>query len=334
MSAKLPKILLLTTGGTLASAPTDKGLAPQLSGEEIMDFVPEIKKIAELQALPLMNIDSTNMEPRKWLRISAAIEENYERYDAFVIIHGTDTLAYTAAALTYLIQDSRKPIVITGSQQSIALRDTDARANLKDAVRYAADPEAAGVKVVFNGQVMLGSRVRKTHTKSYRAFLSIDYPNVAMIRRDKIYHFISEKPSGPVRFYHHLDSNVAVLKLVPGLWPSHLLSFGRELKALILEGFGSGGLPDRPSWDLVSPARELLEQGKILVMSTQVQHEGSDMATYTVGHALSDYEGMMEAFTLTPEALFCKLMWILAKTSVPREVRKLLLTPIDHDLLG
>lgn len=329
----MPEILLITTGGTLASAPTDEGLAPQLTGEEILSFVPELKECAEIRSLPLMNIDSTNMEPAKWLSLARAVEKNYEQYDAFVVIHGTDTLAYTAAALSYLIQDSAKPIVITGSQRSIALRDTDARGNLSDAVRYAADPRASGVKVVFDGQVMLGTRVRKTHTKSYRAFTSIDYPPVAMIRNKVIYHFISERPARPVRFYHQLESNVAVLKLVPGLWGQHMLSLGREAKALILEGFGSGGLPNLPSWDLVTPARTLLEEGKILVMSTQVQHEGSDMGVYRVGTALRDYPGMMESFTLTAEALFCKMMWILAQTDEPSEVKKLLYEKIDHDLL-
>lgn len=327
------RILLITTGGTLASAPTGAGLAPQLSGEEILSFVPEIQDFAEIKTLPLMNIDSTNMEPAKWLSLSRAVEEHYPFYDAFVLIHGTDTLAYTAAALSYLIQNSPKAIVLTGSQQSIALRDTDARRNLTDAVLYAADPAAAGVKVVFDGQVMIGTRVRKTHTKSYRAFSSIDYPNVAMIRNQQIYHFISEKPSQALQFFHRLESNIATLKLLPGLRPQHMLSLGREAKALILEGFGSGGLPNLAAWDLVSPARQLLEAGKILVMSTQVQHEGSDMGIYRVGTDLKDYPGMMESFTLTAEALVCKLMWILAQTDEIKTVRELLYKKIDHDLL-
>lgn len=331
--AKKAKILLITTGGTLASAPTAAGLAPQLSGEEILGFVPELRDFAEIKTLPLMNIDSTNMEPAKWLKLSRAIEEHYDIYDAFVVIHGTDTLAYTAAALSYLIQNSRKPIVLTGSQQSIALRDTDARRNLSDAVLYAADPRAAGVKVVFDGQVMIGTRVRKTHTKSYRAFTSIDYPNVAMIRNQKICHFIAEVPEDDLKFYHKLESNIAILKLMPGLRPEHMLLLGREAKALILEGFGSGGLPNLPEWNLVAPAEKLLKEGKILLMSTQVQHEGSDMGVYRVGTDLQDYPGMMESYTLTAEALVCKLMWILAQSSEVSHIRKLLYEPIDHDLL-
>ncbi len=327
-------ILLITTGGTLASAPSENGgLSPQLSGEEILAHIPEIRNIADIRTLPLMNIDSTNMAPSKWLKISLLIEEQYPFYDAFVITHGTDTLAYTAAALSYLIQNSPKPIVLTGSQQAIALRDTDARKNLSDALLYAADPEACGVKVVFDGQVMIGTRVRKTHTKSYRAFSSIDYPNVAMISNQKIYHFISEKPRGPLKFYHHLDSNIAILKLVPGLQPEFMLNLGRGAKALIIEGFGSGGLPNLPSWDLAAAARQLLAEGKILLMSTQVQHEGSDMAVYEVGSSLRRLPGMMEAFTLTAEALVCKMMWILAQSDEPETVRNLLYKKIDHDLL-
>lgn len=331
--ANLKRVLLITTGGTIASNPTPDGLAPQLSGRQILDFVPEIKDLAEIKVLPLLNLDSTNMGPRHWLQLKEAIRVHYEDYDAFVITHGTDTLAYTAAGLSYLIQNSAKPIVLTGSQQSIARRDTDARKNLYDTILYAQDPAAHGVKVVFDGQILLGTRAKKTHTKSYAAFKSIDYPPVAVVRGDKILYFIEEQYKDAPIFYHALNPNVAVLKLVPGLKPSILEDVAKDSDAIIIEGFGSGGLPNLEESNLNLLARKLLGQGKLLVMSTQVQHEGSDMSLYQVGHDLSQTYGMPEALTMTIEALTAKLMWILARTKDFDRAIDLLYTKIDHDIL-
>ncbi len=329
----LKRVLLIATGGTIASRPAGCGWEPQLSGEQILDYVPELKDIADFASLPLFSIDSTNMNPSFWLLIAETIREHYDHYDAFVLTHGTDTLAYTAAALSYLIRNSRKPIVLTGSQKSIALRDTDARRNLVDAFIYAVDADACGVKVVFDSQILLGTRVRKTHTQSYNAFTSIDYPPIGLIRRDAVLYFIKEIPTEPVAFRLAMDANVVVLKLVPGLMPEILSAMVELSHAVIIEGFGVGGLPNIDGWNLADVAAKLLAENKILVMSTQVQHEGSDMGVYQVGHELKHILGMPEGFTMTPEALTCKLMWILAQTRNPQEVKRLLYQRIDHDIL-
>lgn len=159
-------ILLIATGGTIASRLTQDGLAPQLCAGDILDCVPSLQKLCRIDALQLMNIDSTNMSPDQWLTIAACVRENYDRYDGFVITHGTDTMAYTAAALSYLIQRSRKPIVLTGSQKSIYSEDTDARRNLYDAFLAAQDDVLFGVLLVFDGHVIAGTRARKMRTKS------------------------------------------------------------------------------------------------------------------------------------------------------------------------
>ena len=132
-------ILMIATGGTIASKEGNLGLTPAVTGEELAASVPGIKDICHLEILQLMNIDSTNMRPRQWLMIRDAIMENYNHYDGFVILHGTDTMAYTAAALSYLIQDSVKPIVLTGSQKPMANPYTDAKINLFQSILYAAD---------------------------------------------------------------------------------------------------------------------------------------------------------------------------------------------------
>ena len=173
---------MLATGGTIASMDRGNRLEPAITSGEILRYVPEAAGICEIEAIQLLNLDSTNITPSHWLMISGAIEKHYRDFDGFVVTHGTDTMAYTAAALSYLIQKSPRPIVITGSQKSIAMHDTDARRNLIDSFRYASDPDSHEVSLVFNGRVILGSRARKERSKSYNAFVSVDYPEIAVIR--------------------------------------------------------------------------------------------------------------------------------------------------------
>ena len=152
----MKKVLMLATGGTIASKDSGQGLTPAITSEEILDYVPAIGTLCQVETIQLMNLDSTNITPSHWLKMAGAVEENYDRYDGFVITHGTDTMAYTAAALSYLIQYSQKPIVITGSQKSICLENTDARLNLYNSFLYAADagpsrvcrPDPGGARTV------------------------------------------------------------------------------------------------------------------------------------------------------------------------------------------
>ena len=145
----MKRILLIATGGTIASTEDGNGLSPALTGEELAQSVPEISGLCELDVVQPMNIDSTNMRPRQWLMIRDAIMENYNNYDGFVVLHGTDTMAYTAAALSYLIQDSVKPIVLTGSQKPMANPYTDAKINLFQSILYAADDLSCNVCIVY-----------------------------------------------------------------------------------------------------------------------------------------------------------------------------------------
>ena len=203
-------ILLIATGGTIASRPTAAGgLAPAITSQELLSCVPELAEFCRIDAIQLYNLDSTNMGPEQWQGIAAAVQENYDRYDGFVITHGTDTMGYTAAALSYML---------TGSQKSIYNRDTDARNNLWRAVAYACHPDAWGVQIVFDNQVILGTRARKTRTKSFNAFSSIDYPETAMFRDRRLIQFLQR----PAEYTHAvfstaLDPNVFVLRLVPGM---------------------------------------------------------------------------------------------------------------------
>ena len=152
---------MIATGGTIASEMTPSGLAPELNPQQLLSFIPRIAEVCDVECLQLYSLDSTNIRPQHWLGIAKAVRENYDQYDGFVISHGTDTMAYTAAALSYLIQGSPKPIVLTGAQKPIWFDSTDSKRNLTDAFLYACRG-CGGVQIVFNGKVILGTRARKT----------------------------------------------------------------------------------------------------------------------------------------------------------------------------
>ena len=172
----MKRILLIATGGTIASTEDGNGLSPALTGEELAQSVPEISGLCELDVVQPMNIDSTNMRPSDWMRILDVIVEGYADHDGFVILHGTDTMSYTAAALSYLIQDSPKPIVLTGSQKPMGNPFTDAKLNLYQSLLYALDEHSHDVSIVFGGVAIAGTRARKQRTMSFNAFISVNYP--------------------------------------------------------------------------------------------------------------------------------------------------------------
>ncbi|MBR4888072.1 MAG: asparaginase [Clostridia bacterium] len=331
----MKKVLLIATGGTIASRPTESGgLAPAITPEELLDFVPELDEICHIETLQLYNLDSTNIAPAQWSGITEALREHYDAYDGFVITHGTDTMAYTAAALSYMVQNNRKPIVLTGSQKSIYNRDTDARNNLLRAFTYAASEGAWGVQIVFDNKVILGTRARKVRSKSFNAFSSIDYPETAVFRDDRMIRFLpTPVPEAPVRFTTKLDPAVFVLRLTPGMTADVFAYLRQHYRALVIEGFGVGGLPTTENGAIVNAVREWAEAGGLVVFSTQVQHEGSDLSVYEVGRSAKELPGILEARDMTPEAVVTKLMWVLAQTDDREEARKLFTTPVQHDLL-
>ena len=247
---------------------------------------------------------------------------NYDKYDGFVICHGTDTMAYTSSALSYLIQNSPKPIIITGAQKPISMEVTDAKTNLLDSLRFAACPDAHGVCIVFNGKVIAGTRAKKVHSKSFNAFDSINFPVLATIRNNQIVHYIKE--SCPC---------VCLIKLIPGMDPELLTWVGEHYDAVIIESYGVGGLPSGEHRDFLSEVDKLIADGKIVVMTTQVMYEGSDMEVYEVGHVAKERYGLIESYDMTLEATVTKLMWIMAQTKDPQRIKAMFYTTINHDIL-
>lgn len=324
-------ILLIATGGTIASKDAGDGLTPQLSSADLMALVPELKELCTADTIQLMNLDSTNISAEHWLRMAACVREHYDQYDGFVLTHGTDTMAYTAAALSYLIRNNEKPVVITGAQQSISNRDTDARENLRDAFLYATDDRACGVHVVFDHKVILGTRARKMRTKSYNAFESVDYPETAIIRNRKLVYYIQEQVRGEVQFSDAMSSSVLVWKLVPGSDAAVFEALKPLCRALVLESFGVGGLPQYGDDKFFDAVRDWIDSGRVIVMTTQVPFEGSDMEVYQVGQRAKRELKLIEAYGMTTEAVVTKLMWILGQTDDREEIRRLFITPIQKD---
>ncbi len=318
----MKRILMLATGGTIASMESESGLTPQLTSQEILNFVPQVGEVCQVDTLQLMNLDSTNVAPEHWLQMAAAIQKNYDHYDGFVLTHGTDTMGYTAAALSYLIQFSKKPIVITGAQKSIATESTDAKLNLLNAFRYAADDHAHGVTLVFDGKVILGTRARKERTKSFNAFSSVDYPEVAVIRDGKLIRYLPEMEYHETpTYYHSMEGRILLLALVPGMGTDVLHQVMDSYDAVILQSFGVGGLPGGGEGALAGAVARWLEADKTIVMMTQVPYEGSDMEVYQVGYQVKHKYALIEAYNMTLEAVTTKLMWALAEANNGEEVR-------------
>lgn len=332
---KLKKILLLATGGTIASRHTENGMTPALTPDELLTYVPEAGGFCEVDTMQLFSMDSTNMGPEQWLALAGTIEKKYEYYDGFVICHGTDTMAYTAAALSYLVQYNRRPIVITGAQKPIDLPITDARANLRDSLRFASDPRAHGVNIVFGGKVIAGTRAKKEYSKSYNAFSSINFPKIAVIQDSRIVFYIDDKDHipYPLTFYHDINPNVFLLKLIPGIDGKFLDTIFEKYDAVIIESFGVGGFPDNGDHSFYEAIKKALNSGKVIVMATQVTHEGSDMAVYQVGRLMKDKFDLPEAYDMTLEATVTKTMWALAIAKDDKQFKELFYQTINHDML-
>ena len=329
----MKKILLIATGGTIASSESKDGLTPSIDVKQLLSYIPEIEAFCHLEGVSIMSVDSTNMNPSLMVKIAQAIYDHYEDYDGFVVSHGTDTMAYTAAGLSYLIQGSPKPIVLTGAQRPIGFETTDSKENLRDAFTVAAS-DMAGVMLVFNGKIIMGTRARKTRSKSFEAFSSINYPLLGMVRDGRIIRYIRPEARAVPQFYETVNPRVALMKLIPGADCGVAEYLLERNDALIIESFGVGGLPTYKAGDYYDTVKAGLEAGKTVVMTTQVENEGSDLAVYHVGAGIKRNLPILEAYDMTSEAVCAKLMWILGQTTDRSWVQELFYTPVACDILA
>lgn len=341
--SKKKRILVIGTGGTIASVQGENGLAPGTDVSGLLSCVPQASNLCDLEQIQLFSLDSTNVGPDEWLILEKCIEQHYETYDGFLILHGTDTMAYTAAALSYLVQNSPKPIVLTGSQKPMEDADTDAKENIYQSILYLVSEKASDVTIVFAGRVIPGGRARKVKSQSMDAFATVGCGDRARI----VDGAVVEKPcasgcqmddmeacrSQNVRFFTTMESKIIDIKVTPGLNLELLLPALEEYEGIVLEGFGLGGLPGYGSIDSFSVIEKLMKQGKTVAVTTQVPEEGSDMDIYEVGKKYKDGLNVLEGRTMTPEAMVVKLMWILGQTREKEKIRSLFYKKINFDLL-
>lgn len=330
----MKKILLIATGGTIASHAGRQGLIPVMKADEILKYVPEIFEFCQPSAVQIFNIDSTNITPEHWICLARTIKENYGQYDGFVVCHGTDTMSYTAAMISYMVQRSPKPIVFTGSQKPIDKEDTDARINLRDSFLYAASDTASNVVIVFQGKVIAGTKAKKIRTKSFNAFDSVDFPKLGVIRDGKIIQYVTTPKADGPEFFLELNAKVGLLTLTPGMSGEILNAYFQRYDAVVLSGYGTGGIPEGEYYGFYDIIASWENKGKTLVVTTQVQQEGSDMDVYQVGRGWKNRFNLLESYSMTCESIITKLTWALSQTRDDEEIKKLFYKTVNYDLIG
>ncbi len=328
----MKRILFLGTGGTIASTPGEEGLVPTLRAEDLIRVMPQLSEICAIDSQMIMNIDSANMQPEDWAVIAEHVFRRLNDVDGVVIAHGTDTMAYTASALTFMIQDLDKPVVLTGSQLSITEDGTDAKRNIMDAC-IVASSGIRGVFVVFNGKIIKGCRSHKMDTRNFQAFESLNYPDIGTIFNKKIAFIRKPEPARDKKtvLNTQYSTEVFLLKLFPGMDPKIFQALlDLDCRAVVIESFGAGGLPFLRR-NLLLPVQALIKQGVSIVITTQCQFGGSDLSVYEVGQKALEL-GVIPAYDMTTEAVVTKVMWALGQTDDREGIKKIMETNYDDEV--
>ena len=321
----MKKLMILSTGGTIACTQTAEGLIPTLSADDILAYAPEAKRLGKIETKTILNLDSSNIQPEEWRLIAKAVFDCLQDFDGIVILHGTDTMAYTASMLSFMLRNVDKPVVITGSQLPVGHPNTDAKANLRDAMITAASG-IPGVVVVFDQQIMLGCRVAKVRTTSQNAFESINRMPVGRVRFGRVRLIApTEKPNGKPALDDAIEPNVFLLKLIPGTRPEVFDDIARlGYRGVVIEGFGLGGLHCLRR-NLLEGIQKLMDANVAVLLTTQCRYEPSDPTVYETGRLALEL-GILQAYDMTSECAVTKLMWVLAHATTPEEVRHMMYT--------
>lgn len=309
----MKKILLLATGGTIAARQTEHGLRPALHAEDMRAAIGA--KDGVIEVMDLLSIDSTNIAPAHWQTIARKIAECRTAYDGFIVTHGTDTMAYTSAALYYMLEHIDRPVVLTGSQRPLGIDGSDAEGNLRLAYT-AACSGFAGVCIAFGGRLIHGNAAKKMYALADDAFRSIG--------RTEIDISAPSAPPAPFRLHDKLDTNVAVIRLYPGIKPGVLdAHITAGYRGIILEGYGLGSVPGDDAAESFLPAlTRARTHACTIVLTTQCVYDGADISRYEVGVRAAEL-GALSGGSLPIEALYARLMQLLAETPAGETVKTL-----------
>ena len=329
------RVLLAHSGGTIGMRRGERGYEPA-SGHlaSLLAGLPEMAS-ADLPEFELLEfeplLDSSDMLPRDWLRLARTIEANYAAFDGFVVLHGTDTLAYSASALSFLLDGLGKPVILTGSQVPLVELRSDARENLITSLLLAARLDLHEVCVCFGGVLLRGNRSTKVSAGGFDAFSSPNEPELARIGVDIEFRPGALRPAGSGNLVVPglLDVTVAALRLFPGISARLLENAMREpVSGVALETYGAGNAPGRDP-ELLAAIAAATARGVVVVNITQCLRGRVDMSGYATGAALRE-AGVVSGEDMTPEAALSKLIWLLGRGLEPDEVRRL----IPSDLRG
>jgi L-asparaginase len=329
------RVYVVYTGGTIGMRRTRAGYrpAPGLLQKQL-DEIPELRHpsmpsytVHEYDPL----LDSSNMTPAEWIEIARDVEKNYRRYDGFVVLHGTDTMAYTASALPFLLQGLRKPVIITGSQIPLCEIRNDARENLITSLMIAANCDVPEVCLYFGGKLLRGCRATKVSADGFAAFDSPNYPPLGTVGIDiNIDSSLVRRDGGrTIRVPELRRPVVSALRLFPGISTELLRNVLRPpLQGLVLEAYGVGNGPDR-NREFIAALAESTSRGVVVVDCTQCLEGTVNLHEYAAGSALAD-AGVISGFDMTPEAALAKLYVLLGRGWKPDRVRE----AMQKDLRG
>jgi L-asparaginase len=330
----MTNILVIYTGGTIGMKQHhETGVWQPFNFKQIIEEVPVLKKfgfrIDTLSFEPL--IDSSEAQPSFWVKLSQLISDNYTQYDGFVILHGTDTMSYTASALSFMLENLEKPVILTGSQLPIGMLRTDGMENLVSAIEIAAAKEngrpcVPEVCIFFENQLFRGNRTTKDNAEQFRAFRSANYPALAnagvYIKFNTPAIHYPAQWGKPLKINTRLDNNVAILKIFPGISQKIIESIvnAKDIRAVILETYGSGNAPTSP-W-FIHTLKQAIDKGLILVNITQCAAGSVEMDKYETGMALKK-AGVLSGYDCTTEAALTKLFFLLGQYGDNHDVRKM-----------
>lgn len=326
----MKKILIISTGGTISSIPSSLGLVPSDTHTLLKQSLEDNE--STIDSKTIMVLDSSNIQPEEWKIIAAEIFTSLEKYDGIIVAHGTDTMAYTASMISYMVQRPSKPIVFTGSQLPLNHPLTDALDNLKTAMAMAKS-EVPGVFLAFDRKIIFGSRAVKVRTSSFSAFESINMKPVGQVSASglKINTDMVNYHTEPTILNTNIDTDIFLLKLTPTTTPEIIpMLINAGIKGIVIEAYGAGGISFIRR-DFVTQIRNAITKNIPIVVTSQCLYERSNFNIYEVGTKVIK-SGAIEAFDMTTEAVVTKLMYALGQTNDLNDIRKIFYTPIANEI--